>query len=648
MTLPDIFDTLLEGTEAPQQLLFKVPAELDWRRLLDGRRLRLRAGAAPEVFSPAKTQPADATLSFVTTEIKDPWRQYIPMRPEEGTAILKCSGVVRQVLHLRRETDELRRIEEDLQSKRKKAAKGEKRKFEAVTHQRTVLKGLKKESQKRFRISSTSKALKAMGFKFGDSGDAHDQGEPQEEEEEVLHFKPLSEEESKGRLVPLAFWTSGPISVNMKSQVELKVRSGSRVEGHAHAVKVKSAPQQAFRGICLKRAAKSLSGHRYLLGVRPPASKRLWLEEATVFRIEAVRKTSKEELDIGKATAKAKTYGQLRGEAVHELGTKTRQRQTKLAAARQAREYKIVEFGSYKAELMQRAEELNSRVRSHEEKDADLKAKILPPFDVDATDPRKVYAGEALNRIAPPDLIAEEMTLASQDMLDLLQDLPAGQLQAIASRLREKEIPFFKQEATEVRLRHACRSRLSAAVLKQRAKAGLQAASEDEAMALATKFGVLEKLVTLLAKGGHFRAGKVRPDGVAQLLDLRNHSLAAAWHREYYDGMLNKTKVRTFQPRRTLCYLMIWALHLTPNLSLDVPTAIEREMGLMAGQLKKALEYIGCSVTEEKQMGGLDTPGSEPVRYLAAKLEGPPKLNENFYRAEERRAKGDKDGPGGR
>lgn len=322
---------------------------------------------------------------------------------------------------------------------------------------------------------------------------------------------------------------------------------------------------------------------------------------------------------------------------MQELGTKAKQQLSALQAARAAREYKIVEFGGYKEELKRRAEELSSRVVSVEEKDAELKAKILPPFNASATNPWDVYKA-ALEKIAPSNAMAAEEALLTQDLQDLVKASMSDQLKAAIMREQEREIRLSQpREVQEITEKHAIRSRFLAAVVKQRAKA--QMVVKDE-MQLCRRYAVLEKLVTLCARGGHFKGGKCRPDGVSLLLDFKPEgALTAHWHEEYYEEMLNKNKVRAFSGRKTLCALMVWALHLTPELVLELPTAVEREMGLDHGGLKKSLEYVGCTVTEQKQGSGLEAAGAAGQVVLVAKLEGPPKINMDFYDHEQKMAK---------
>merc|ERR1719215_227790 len=262
------------------------------------------------------------------------------------------------------------------------------------------------------------------------------------------------------------FWGGGPFLKNMHKKVLVKIDPSTGVA----AAKVKTLKMaQQFLGARLKKARRS-PGFRYLLGLQAKDSKRIFLEEADVFRIELRRKPSKAEAAAAAAGEK-QTYGQLKGAAVAEMGTKARQQVSALAAARAAREYKIVEFGGYKDELKRRAEELSARVVSVEERDAELKAKLLPPFNASATNPWDVYK-EALEKIAPSAGMQTEDSLITQDLQDLVKASTSDQIKAAVMREQEREVRLSQQrELQEITEKHAIRSRFLAAVVKQRAKA---------------------------------------------------------------------------------------------------------------------------------------------------------------------------------
>lgn len=434
------------------------------------------------------------------------------------------------------------------------------------------------------------------------------------EAEEVLHLKPLSPEEVKGANVPLAFWSSGPFPSEGQEKLAFKCyevgKRGTRLVG-----KLKNAPYQQFVGARAKMARRA-SSYRYLIGMQAGNSRRLFISEADVYHVDLKKKQT-----VPDAAAPAISYGLLKGKLVEEMGTVKKQRQSKLMAARKSREYKVAQFGSYSEELAKRAEELKAKVVSVEQQDEALKAKILPPFDAEATEPAGVYRN-SLKRIAPPELVQRESTLVDPELVQFLLSEPRVQMKAISAA----------QMHSDSEALGPCRTRVALAVLASRLRTEGGTTDMEAAKKLARQLGVLNCLVTLVSTGPKHRGGKCLPSAVADLIGLQAESpLAAHWHAEYYEEMLGRRKVRAFNGRRALCGMIIWALHTTPGLALEFNAAVERELRLNPGQLKKGLEYVGCMVSEDKAPAALDSPLADPGTRLKAKLEGPPKINRAHY-----------------
>lgn len=631
VSLPSVFAELVGGPTT-RWVLLKVESSLEWRKSLAHARLRIAPGAAPEVVR--------CTQEVHTKVLTDPWRQFLPLRPESpGSHKLLIGGALRFALQVQPMTPEFKAVQEVLKRQRDGQAVAEKRRAAGVAHQRAAAERLRAETQKRFSLPPTSEALRAVGFELDDRQEAQADGseslavgnrlgggaaqEGATSEVEILHLRVLPTSEA-GCTLPLVFWGAGPLPADGPAKLEFKCYSVYQgLKGARIIAKHQDAPRQHFIGARVKKAGR-LSGHRFLLGIQQEGSKRLLLEEAEVYHM-----TFKEKGDARTADEAAVPvpYVQQRATLVEAFGTARSKRMNRLGNARRNRLYNIAEFGNYKAELAQRAAELKAKVVSLEERDHSLKAKLLPPHNLAATSPADVYK-DAMEAMAPWSLIEAEgksSSIASKGLIELFQKSPREQLAvaATAGGSPEGEGSRLAPYGT----------RLALAVAVSRANSGLRAKDETAAHDLALQFGVLNALLRILRQGPQHRAGKCLPEGLAQVCEFTADSkLAAHWHREYYDEMLGRKKVRSFNGRKTLCALMVWALQLTPNLTLDFPAAVvARELRVDYAVLRKSLEFLGCKVTEEMQPGGVGTPEGQPLKRMTAVLQGPPKTNTGHY-----------------
>jgi len=377
---------------------------------------------------------------------------------------------------------------------------------------------------------------------------------------------------------------------------------------------------QEFTGALVRQRAV---GWRYLIGVKSPTSKRCFVHEAEMFHVTAKRReVPKDETD---AQENQINYGERKGKLIEDLGTVKKLRIARLQAARKSREHKVADFGGYQEEMKARAEDLKSRHTPVEERDAEVKRRYLPEYTKEAQVPGEVYRN-SVHDIAPPDLLKKESnTFLDGDLVEFLQRDAGAQLRALADA---EAMPEKAREEL-----WPCRTRFATALLATRARAGLRAKDGDAAVRLARLFGVANCLVALVQRGPLHRGGKSLPQGVGEICGIApDAGLAIYWHAKFYDEILGKRKVRQFSGRKSLYALLIWSIQsLSPGLSLEFPPSVERELKVPAGQVKSALEFIGCQVTEDKKEAG--------GKRLHAKLEGPPKINFAHYDRQSKKSK---------
>jgi len=477
----------------------------------------------------------------------------------------------------------------------------------------------------RFNVASLSDALGSVGFPV----ETMDEGKTKKESEEetVVHLRVLSDEELGTGRLPVAFWGATPMKKGWLSQINFNAFKHpswpTRLVG-----KVRNAAHQDFIGTM--RTTSPDTGFTYLLGIQAKDSKRLFIHEAEMYHI-ALR----HEPSAKTANESGKPGYELKNLLIQDWGTLKKQRQNKQQQARASRQVQIADLGGYNQEMQDRAKDLKARVASVETQDAELKSKLLPPFDPQATDPRQVYR-EGLQTIAPDVLLDKEPSLSPKQLVDFFQKDCRMQAKIVGSRLGQMD-HGTRDEFTDLSW---CNSRLVLLVLSARAQGDMVAKSTEEATKVASQIAALEALMTLLLRGSKHRGGKCLPGAVAELVGLDPDSpLVAHWHKELYEDITGKRKVRAFNGRKVLCMAIIWALHLTPRLALDLPETVALDLGLPPQQLKKGLEFVGCTVNEDRLPEGQ---GAGAV--FKAKLEGPPKLNRGHWEGGKGGGKGKKRG----
>jgi len=271
--------------------------------------------------------------------------------------------------------------------------------------------------------------------------------------------------------------------------------------------------------------------------------------------------------------------------------------------------------------LEKRAQELDSKVVSVEDRDEEIRLKMLPPYKRDATAPRDIYR-RGLNQIAPPDLVANEPGLASREIVEVLTTAP----QRFGDR--RKLLSSFEGEGS---IPSVAESALCLAVLDARLKHSGAKLDSDEAWKLARNLGVLQCLTLLYSQAdGRFR----KPTGVGEVKGILGQTseadegnrgsqargLAGHWHQNYFDPIMGEHKFgkRGFNATKLMMAIVVWALHLTPDLSFSTSREIEAELGVSRDHLKEVFKYVGCTV---------QTTGQQ----LEAKLESVPRFNAATY-----------------
>ncbi|CAJ1332105.1 unnamed protein product [Effrenium voratum] len=248
--------------------------------------------------------------------------------------------------------------------------------------------------------------------------------------------------------------------------------------------------------------------------------------------------------------------------------------------------------------------------KSHEAKDQETKRHILPRFQ-DADEPINIYA-EGLADIASDANIAAHPKLLNDSILAFLKKPPVS-LSKLAG-----------PEGLEI-----CETHTAMQVLHARSKQGKLAPEKDLPL-FVKKLGVLNLLVNIFKKVKNPRENRfnrVSEPQFCKLLRLDRSKLSQQLHRYLFDPIPH-VKVRKSNPRKLLCTVIIWALHLTPELWMDVTGELEHELGLQ-GMVNTAFEYVGCRVDAKKENGG----------YKRVILKHAPRFNSKVHEMQKREPK---------
>ncbi|CAJ1431404.1 unnamed protein product, partial [Effrenium voratum] len=374
---------------------------------------------------------------------------------------------------------------------------------------------------------------------------------------------------------PVGFWSLGDLQMEDLQDVTFR-RYETRKLGHQAFEllgKAKSCELRLF-------GKEELGESRLLLGAF--SGSKLLLSAAEVYRIEV---EPKEAAPKAEEEATLSIYRQKRKAAIESFGTAKKMRFFTQVNERLERQCEVANLENYLGEVSQRLEEQLKTQKSHEAKDQETKRHILPRFQ-DADEPINIYA-EGLADIASDANIAAHPKLLNDSIQAFLKKPPVS-LSKLAG-----------PEGLEI-----CETHTAMQVLHARSKQGKLAPEKDLPL-FVKKLGVLNLLVNIFKKVKNPRENRfnrVSEPQFCKLLRLDRSKLSQQLHRYLFDPIPH-VKVRKSNPRKLLCTVIIWALHLTPELWMDVTGELEHELGLQ-GMVNTAFEYVGCRVDAKKENGG--------------------------------------------
>jgi len=615
--------------ESCSWFVLKVDAGLDWTAILDGARL---------TFSPHLTlsNPKSPDV-FLDVQVEDGGVQkLVPLKPASpATHKFIVAGMPTHVLRVMQKTEQLKKMEKMTRRAVDDQNTADRARAAMAARRRAEVAVKRAEIRKRLGLGPLKESLEALGLPstgfeqvlaedtwdgFGDipvdvtsrTAEEEPTGEGVIEEPGThFHVKTFDPDVQNGECVPLVTWPSNRLLPSALSALSFKrfVKSGSS--------------RQKLFGPFRDAATLKLSGERakaspapkwrYLVGAQVVTSKRIFFCEAQLYRLRRLPPPAAE------PTAKL-GYMELRNAAVQSLGVAKKQREQKKRTEQREQKRSFMDVEKHTSALEQRAQELGSKVVSVEERDQEIRLKTLPTFSVDATSPKDIYKS-GLKEIAPSDLIANEPGVASSELVEILTTNP--------SRLGDRH-KLLRSFGSNESIPSVLQSSLCLAVLDARLKQSSAKLDEPQAIKLAGKLGVLRCLALLYSQAGR-RFG--RPTGVENVAhaveltgedkeDLRSHSrgLAWHWHQTYFDEIPGERKFgkRAFNGTKLMMAIVIWALHLTPELSLSTSREVESELGVNRDFLKEAFKYVGCTVQAAGQQ-------------VEAKLESVPKFSAAAY-----------------
>ncbi|CAK9056219.1 Uncharacterized protein SCF082_LOCUS30323 [Durusdinium trenchii] len=341
--------------------------------------------------------------------------------------------------------------------------------------------------------------------------------------------------------------------------------------------------------------------HKILLGILTP-EEQLLLSRAEVFVLKV------DTLPPEKDEEEAKSYYQLRQMATDGFGTDKKIRTSAILRERFTRSCEVAELDKCKKTIQKRVEEQSKTTKTTFDKDLELKHQILPSFK-DATEPSKIYE-DGLGEIANEQFIKDETDLIQPCMHRLLR-MKAPDLLKLSDK-SENDL-------------EACGGwHFVLQVLKARGAQNAPPPPPNDAQLFGQKLGVLGLLLRICqiedkAKRKQ-KYRKCTPKLLAELLELNVSSpLLKQLHQRCYEAMPGDTAMRVLSIRRTLCATIIWALHLTPELWMNVTKSVQDELSAPTKTLKIAFEFIGCKIEDK------------PENVLKVQLVGAPKFDQSFY-----------------
>jgi len=450
----------------------------------------------------------------------------------------------------------------------------------------------------------------------------------EDEADPQLHLRPLPLDKEQGHSVPVALWRAGPLSAEARPQVAFRryaVQGDSKRRHHQIIGTCEGAPMLLARGV---RAHKpSIYEPRYLVGGRAAGSRRLFLFEAELYHVDReMRRTFVAEEGDGSGledevhqkkqdseeepTGPPQTYFQQKIATTGAFGAAKKQRMIN-KAVQKMKKRTFMELDSYAQTLTQRVESLEANLVNLEERNETARKKFLPPYDPNASDPHLIYK-EGLRTIAPKQMYVDEASLLDEEMVNFLVKAANEPLRAVLENVPGK-------------------SKFLAAVVTARATNAAQHITKKDAEALARRCEVLNRLLTLYKGGSRAGRGVTRAKGVAKIVGLPEESqLARHWHRTYYDEIVGQRAERSFNGKKLLAAVAVWALHLTPTLSLDFSNEVEDDLHVPRGELKTTFENIGCSVStsavdQDTSVKLVQPPTMDMEKYKMMNMLGGPK-----------------------
>ncbi|CAE8635900.1 unnamed protein product, partial [Polarella glacialis] len=431
--------------------------------------------------------------------------------------------------------------------------------------------------------------------------------------------------------VPVAFWSTSRLKDKESlAKIEFKrfALKSKKGGGKRYQLKgqIEDAPDLKLRGTQAKQPQPPF-GRRMLIGVLKPGTKKLLLFESEVYNVEIQRATAEEweeqkrleEEALASAVAEGeatptqqKGYRDKRKKVIEDFGTAKKLRVFTTIAERLDRKCEVVELEKYAGHISAKIDMQEASKTSIEDKDAETKRLVLPPYNIAAEEPKDIYA-DGLKAIVYEQIMLAEKDLVHEPLAEFLKQNP------------KKVLKLSIEEALPL-----CQTHLSLAILRARADQGAETCQDP--YDLARKLAVLNILLTLHLRGLQQKRGKCSQKHVAELLVMPVESqLVRHLHQTYYEQTIGQRNVRQFVPRKAICALVIWALHLTPNLSFDTTKDLEQEMKLERGMLHSICEYVGCGV-ETKNDGN-------KTYFLRITLKEAPKFNRKVYDAQTRESK---------
>eukprot|EP00931_Biecheleriopsis_adriatica_P086200 TRINITY_DN60911_c0_g1_i1.p1 TRINITY_DN60911_c0_g1~~TRINITY_DN60911_c0_g1_i1.p1 ORF type:complete len:692 (+),score=163.53 TRINITY_DN60911_c0_g1_i1:82-2076(+) len=643
--LPDEFNNAVH-TKGTSFIAIKVSPGFDWASQLDGSQIFASEGQV-------SLEPPEGSAPLSVRVLENRWQQIFCLAPEEqgsNKLTVKCAPkTVLQVLAnspaLGKADNAAQETDAALSSLKRKREKAEAAKRSADAKQRA-------ETRKKCRTASLREALAGVGWTMTTelepilNEDVWD-GVGTTPKQRVSKVSPkvsdeaLAELESFGTLkvkaiqakkretVPVAFWSIGHLdAAGLKHLRFRRYRFKTRSADRQHQIwgRAEDAPNLKVIGkrakIVKPKNAEDVAsdpfGELTLIGAVLPNTKKLYLFEGEVFNVDADRSETKLDPDFPEPLqeedaaipATSKEYRDKRMAAIDSFGTAKKLRGFGLMQERLDRKVEVVEIDKYNQGIQDRIKEQTDSKQTDEDKDWQIKLKILPSF-VDADKPSGIYKA-GLEEIASEDAMEGEPSLIDEDLVKLLK------------KSSSKVLAMDPSEAMNI-----CRSHIAFEVLRARANQGQPTDEEaaKNAKKLCRKLGVLNMLLQLRKKGPKLKRGKCQAKHLTEVLGVEPDSpILLQLHKYCYDEVPGERSMRIFNERKTLCALIIWALSMSPEMYVDVKSDVEQELGMTRQMVKTAFGYVGCRLDDKKEDGG----------FLRAVLKEAPKFNAKVYEMQAR------------